>query len=75
MGSRYKSAHDEIRAILRSRPHLSAKDLWRELTEQVIDVDTFDGRCFLIGASRDPHLAEIHMGGGAGCTLRKIHGQ
>jgi hypothetical protein len=32
MASRYTSAHREIRAILQREPHLTAKQLWHELT-------------------------------------------
>ena len=32
MGSRYKSAHQEIRALLQRNPRLTAKELWHELT-------------------------------------------
>jgi hypothetical protein len=32
MASRYRSAHQEIRAILQREPHLTAKELWNELT-------------------------------------------
>jgi hypothetical protein len=32
MGSRYASAHDEIKTLLACSPHLTAKQLWRELT-------------------------------------------
>jgi hypothetical protein len=33
MGSRYASAHQEIQAILQREPHLTAKEVWHQMTD------------------------------------------